>query len=92
MRRGRYRSLSSKRIPSARKTALGLGGTSYTGEQAERAKVANARQVNLQVAEPIDPYLESESRGSKSRSYSALMKRTFALDPIAVEIVARACG
>jgi hypothetical protein len=73
----------------AAEDALGLNGTTYTGDAATRAAIAVARQVNRMLAEPIDPYLTSHSRGEESKSWGrAGEARTNALDPIAVAIVA----
>ena len=70
-------------------TVLGLLGTTYSGDRAERAKVAVVRQVNLIAAMPENPFLESEGRGSKSKTFAVLrdLGGGISIDPIAQQIV-----
>lgn len=67
--------------------ALGLAGTGYTGEQADRAAMAVARQVNRMVAEPVDPWLIDHKRGEEQKSWESRSPPKDPLDPIAVMIV-----
>jgi hypothetical protein len=57
-------------------------------EAYEQARGALVRQINRQVAEPENPYLESRSKGSRSESFgiSRDIGGTVTLDPIAVKI------
>ena len=75
----------------AAETALGLSGTSFNTDRTIRAKVAVARQVNLQVAAPQNPYLETDTRADRSQAFAVFRELggASALDPIAVQIVAQ---
>lgn len=70
-------------------TVLGLLGTTYSGDRGDRAKVAVVRQVNMVVEMPVNPFLESETRGSKSKSWAVPrdIGGSVAVDPVAKEIV-----
>lgn len=51
-------------------TLLGLNGTDFTGEDAERATLANVLQVNAMVAMPEDVfYVDTETRGQRTIKY-----------------------
>lgn len=49
---------------------LGLADTSLSGDDAEKAALANTLQVNFQVGFPADAwYVKSETRGKRSITY-----------------------
>ena len=73
-------------------TALGLLGTEYTGDRADRAKVAVARQVNLQVASPDAGAVQSETRGDRSVTYVTRDGVEVAVDGLALLIVEALAG
>lgn len=68
-------------------TTLGLWGTGYTGDAKDRATLAVVRQVNLQVADPVDPTVQSESRGDRSVTYVTRNGVQTLVDAIALQIV-----
>lgn len=62
-----------------------LAPGTYTDQALETAKDALTRQVNRQVAEPDNPHLSSNAKGSRSQSFTAGAEHV-PLDPIAVQI------
>lgn len=66
---------------------LGLVGTSLSGDDDVRARMAVARQVNLQVRTAANPDVVSESRGRQSVQYAKSGGARVAIDPTAKEIV-----
>lgn len=66
---------------------LGLNGTAFTGDAAARAKVAVARQVNLQVRSADESDVTSESRGRQSVTYAKQRGARIQVDPTAQRIV-----
>ncbi len=70
----------------AAETALGALGTAYTGDAKDRATVAVARQVNLQVSERTEPTLQSESRGDRSWTWVVRNGVAVVVDTIALAI------
>lgn len=49
---------------------LGLSGTSFTGDDKDKAMLANVLQVNHQLLLPADAFIyKSESRGGRSVAY-----------------------
>lgn len=73
----------------AAEQVLGLAGSSLTGDDAEKAKLAVARQVNLQVrmasGEAAD--VKAESKGRQSVTYATLNGARVAVDALALSIV-----
>jgi len=74
----------------AAEEVLGLRGSSLTGDDASKAKLAVARQVNLQVrlasGEAAD--VKSESKGRQSITYATVNGVRVAVDSLAQSIVA----
>lgn len=70
---------------------LGLEGTSFTGAKASRATLAVVRQVNLQVATPVDAAVKaSESRGNQNVAYRESEDgRPIMVDPVARRLANR---
>lgn len=68
---------------------LGLAGTDLTDdEDLENAALADALQVNWQLANPIDEAnIQSETRGSRSVTYRSGGVATALVNPAALEIV-----
>jgi len=66
---------------------LGLGGTSFTGDDAEKARTAVARQINLQVRVAENPDVVAESRGRQSVTYARSGGARATVDPTAAAIV-----
>ena len=53
-------------------SVLGLDRVTLSGDDAERAKSAVARQVNLQLRVAKEPDLKAESRGHQSVTYATV--------------------
>ena len=66
---------------------LGLAGRSLTGDDDIRARMAVARQVNLQVRNAINPDIIAESRGRQSVQYARSGGARISIDPTAASIV-----
>ncbi len=79
----------------AAEQVLGLAGVELTGDDAEKAKLAVARQVNLQVrlaASGDAGDVKSESRGRQSITYATFNGARVAIDSLAQSIVAGLLG
>lgn len=66
---------------------LGLTGTSFTGDAAIKARMAVARQINLQVRVTENPDVVSESRSRQSVTYARQGGARMTVDPTAAQIV-----
>lgn len=66
--------------------ALELDGVAASGDDAERAKVAVARQVNLQLRVAADPDVVTEGRGRQSVTYATIGGARVVVDPLALSV------
>lgn len=78
----------------AAEQVLGLVGSALTGDDASKAKLAVARQVNLQLrlASGESADVKSESKGRQSITYATFNGVRVAVDTLAQSIVAGLLG
>lgn len=71
---------------------LGLAGAALTGDEASKATVAVARQVNLQLKMAGASDVVAESKGSQSFTYARVNGQRVAVDSLAQAIVSGILG